>query len=105
MPSAVSSGFAAGVGNVSTNISDLLGANLAAILGVAAILIAVGVVWRFTRRAVGSRIYTAPVLLGFVPRELVPFALVAVVAFFGLELVDAVRRSFSRVTGKPGSYI
>lgn len=55
MPSAVSSGFAVGVANVSTNITDLLGANLPAILGVGAIWIALFAVWRFTRRATGGR--------------------------------------------------
>lgn len=52
MPSAVTTGFATGVGSVQTNIGDLLGANLPAILATAAIIIAVSVVWRFTRRAV-----------------------------------------------------
>lgn len=51
MPTAVTTAFGAGVTSISTNITDLLGANLASILGVAAILIAVNVVWRFARRA------------------------------------------------------
>jgi hypothetical protein len=54
VPTAVSSAFGTGVGDVQSNISDLLGANLAQILATAAILLAVGIVWRFTRRAVKS---------------------------------------------------
>lgn len=52
MPTAVSSAFGAGVTGLSTDITDLLASNLPAILTVAGILIAVTLVWRFTRRVV-----------------------------------------------------